>query len=204
MVFIARLPYADLTEEREGLEPTPDKSKPAPLIVITRERKCGKIGQRQDVRPVERCFESRNSRDLLGLFLLTMMSLAILSGAVRSVWADVPTILQMENLSQGSMGKVRLLIRHQNPSGGHYVDIVEIDVAGNIKSFNFQPQNFDPFMVDLYLQLQGSPNVKVRAHCNLHGWSGWSGEIQIPEFSEVGATFLAALVMVLLIARRRN
>jgi len=110
----------------------------------------------------------------------------------------------MENLSQGSMGKVRLLIRHQNPSGGHYVDIVEIDVAGNIKSFNFQPQNFDPFMVDLYLQLQGSPNVKVRAHCNLHGWSGWSGEIQIPEFSEVRATFLAALVMVLLIARRRN
>ena len=75
----------------------------------------------------------------------------------------------------------------------------------SVQSFNLQAQNSNPFTVELDLgQIQGTPNVKVRAHCNMHGWSDWSSEVQVPEFSEVGVTVLAALAAALLITRRKR
>jgi desulfoferrodoxin (superoxide reductase-like protein) len=137
--------------------------------------------------------------------LLATVSVAILAGVVKVVRADVPSVLQVDNLSQGSTGKIKVQIRHLNPSGGHYVDAVEVDVAGQVKSFNLQAQNSNPFTVELELgQIQGSPNAKVQAHCNMHGWSDWSSTVQVPEFSEVSATVLAALAAALLIARRKR
>ena len=144
-------------------------------------------------------------RELLSFLLLATLSITILAGVVKVVRADVPSVLQVDNLSQDSAGKIKVQIRHLNPSGGHYVDAVEVDVAGQAKSFNLQAQNSNPFTVELELgQIQGSPNVKVRAHCNMHGWSGWSSEVQVPEFSEIGAIVLAALAAALLITRRKR
>jgi len=154
---------------------------------------------------VRRLIKRRTGGELLSFVLLAIVSLAVLAGVVKIVRADVPTVLQVDNLSQGSAGKIKVQIRHLNPSGGHYVDVVEVDVAGQVKSFNLQAQNSNPFTVELELgQIQGSPNVKVRAHCNLHGWSDWSSEVQVPEFSEIGATALAASAAALLITRRKR
>ncbi|MFH0848965.1 MAG: hypothetical protein V1857_05640 [archaeon] len=137
--------------------------------------------------------------------LLAVSSAMVSSDIVKVVRADVPTVLQVDNISQDSTGKIRVQIRHQSPSAGHYVDVVEVDVAGQVKSFNLQAQNSNPFTVEIELgQIQGSQNVKIRARCNLHGWSDWSSEVQVPEFSEIGATVLVALAATLLIARRKK
>jgi desulfoferrodoxin (superoxide reductase-like protein) len=89
--------------------------------------------------------------------------------------ANIPTVLQIQNISQGSAGRIRLQITHAGPSSTHYVDIIEVDIGGQTKQFSQQPQSSDPFTVELDLgQIQGNPNIRARAHCNLHGWSDWS------------------------------
>lgn len=46
--------------------------------------------------------------------------------------------------------------------------------------------------------LQGTPDVRARAHCNLHRWSDWSQTIAVPEFPTiaiVGSTLLVAMLV---------
>jgi len=142
-------------------------------------------------------------RRLLRFVLLATVSVLAVSGATVIAAADVPDVLQIEDISQGSMGKIRLQIRHLNPSASHYIDMVEADISGQVSKYSLQPQSTNPFTVELDLgQFQGKPNVKARAHCIIHGWSAWSNQIQIPEFSNVGAMLLAAMATSFLIGRR--
>ncbi|HID17257.1 TPA: hypothetical protein EYP26_03090 [Candidatus Bathyarchaeota archaeon] len=138
-------------------------------------------------------------RDFLKLTLLSALaSLSLVKGAK----ANLPDV-EIRNISQGSMGKIRIEVRHENPSSSHYVDAIEIDVDGQIVQFNpcACKQNKDVFTVDVPLGgLEGSPSVKVRGHCTVHGWGPWSNQIQIPEFAEA-AVALAALAASLFMAR---
>ena len=139
----------------------------------------------------------------LGVLLFALVSVVVLGNVVKIAVADVPDVLQVEDISQGSTGRIRLQVRHLNPSGTHYVDTIEVDIDGQIKKFTLQAQSTNPFTVESDLgQFQGRPNVKARAHCTLHGWGPWSNQIQIPEFAEVGTTLLLAMAASLLIARR--
>ncbi|WP_455367353.1 hypothetical protein [[Eubacterium] cellulosolvens] len=131
---------------------------------------------------------------------LTALSAIITSSVIRRTSADVPDVLQIENISQELQSKIRLQIRHANPNNNHYVDIIEVDIGGQIKSFNLQPQSSNPFTEDFELNdIQGTPEIKARAHCNLHGWSSWSNQIVIPEFSTgiffALTSFIAALAI---------
>ncbi len=73
---------------------------------------------------------------------------------------------------------------------------------GQINQFSLEPQDTNPFTVDLELgEIQGTPNVKARANCNLHGWSGWSDQIEIPEFPIPIIITFVALASTLLMAR---
>jgi desulfoferrodoxin (superoxide reductase-like protein) len=134
----------------------------------------------------------------LGAFsLLTLFSMIPMANA------NVPSVLQINNISQGSSGKISVQISHSSPTPSHYVDTVEVDVSGQVKQFSLQPQTSDPFTVELDLgQLQGTANVRARAHCTLHGWGSWSNQIAVPEFSELGATILLAFLGYLLFARK--
>jgi desulfoferrodoxin (superoxide reductase-like protein) len=133
-----------------------------------------------------------------------VLAAILLLGHAGTAVANVPTVLQIMNISQGSEGRIRLEITHSNPSAGHYVDMVEVQVDGATKQFTLQPQSSDPFTVELDLGgLQGTPDVRARAHCNLHGWSDWSQTITAPEFPTVaivGSTLLVAM----LVFRARN
>ena len=143
-------------------------------------------------------------RSRVAVLFLAILTTTILSTSINMVRANVPSGLQIENLSQGTTGKIRLRVDHLNPGATHFVDVVEVDVSGQVKSFTLQPQSNNPFTIELDLgQIQGTPSLKVRAHCNVHGWSGWSDTVQVPEFSNVAMTVLAALAASLLVARRK-
>jgi desulfoferrodoxin (superoxide reductase-like protein) len=127
----------------------------------------------------------------------------ILFGMIPLAKANVPSVLQINNISQGSSGRISLQISHSSPTSSHYVDMVEVDVSGQVKQFSLQPQTTDPFTIELDLgQVQGTPNVKARAHCTLHGWGNWSNQIALPEFSGLGATILLAYAACLFVMRR--
>ena len=146
-----------------------------------------------------------SGRKYVGFTLLAFLSLLAILNVTGPVSANVPSVLRIDNISQGSSGRIRLQISHLNPSATHYVDMVEVanDATGQITQFNLQPQSSNPFTIELDLgQLQGTQNIRVRAHCNVHGWSNWSNQIQVPEFTEVGAIFVMTLAGSLLLARR--
>ena len=126
---------------------------------------------------------------------LAALSVVALSGFIKGAEANVPTVLQVENISQDSMGKIRLQVSHANPSTCcHYVDLVEVDVSGQVTQFSLQPQNSDPFTVELDLgQVEGTPNVRARAHCNTHGWGDWSNQVPVPEFPATAMAVFMAL-----------
>jgi len=138
---------------------------------------------------------------------LAALSTIALSSFIKGAEANVPTVLQVENISQDTMGKIRLRISHANPSTCcHYVDLIEVDVNGQVTQFSQQPQNSDPFNVELALgQVQGTPNVRARAHCIIHGWSAWSNQIPVPEFpATTMAVFMALAASLFMIKNAKK
>jgi len=147
--------------------------------------------------------ERADSKFLIASVSLILVAILFLNHAGTAV-ANVPTVLQIVNISQGSDGKISLEITHQGPSPNHYVDMVEVQVNGATQQFSLQPQTTDPFTVELDLgMLQGTPEVKARAHCNIHGWSDWSQTIAVPEFPTV-ALVTSTLLVTMLVFRATN
>jgi desulfoferrodoxin (superoxide reductase-like protein) len=157
--------------------------------------------------------DKAGSKFLIASVSLILVAILFLNNAGTAI-ANVPTVLQIVNISQGSDGKIRLEITHQNPSANHYVDMIEVQVNGvtaesptqSTQQFSQQPQTTDPFTVELDLgTLQGAPraSVKARAHCNIHGWSDWSQTIAVPEFPTV-AVVTSTLIMTMLVSGAGN
>ena len=144
--------------------------------------------------------EKAGSKFLIACVSLILVAILFVSHAGTAV-ANVPNVLQIVNISQGSDGKISLEITHQGPSPNHYVDMVEVQVNGATQQFTLQPQTTDPFTVELDLgALQGTPEVQARAHCNIHGWSDWSQTIAVPEFPTV--VMVASTLLVAMLAFR--
>jgi desulfoferrodoxin (superoxide reductase-like protein) len=158
------------------------------------------MARKARVNPMERA----GSKFLILSVFLILVAILLLNHAGTAV-ANVPTVLQIVNISrvadEGSDGKIRLEITHQGPGPNHYVDMVEVQVNGATQQFSLQPQTTDPFTVEPSLgMLQGTPEVKARAHCNIHGWSDWSQTIAVPEFPTV-AVVTSTLLVTMLVSR---
>ena len=121
------------------------------------------------------------------------------------VYADVPSILNIEPWKNGTETILNITIRHTAPSSGHYIDLIQIDTDGIVNDLILDPQTSNPFIVNYNLgELSGEPSVKVRAHCNLHGWGGWSSSQIIPEFSSliIISLFLTATLLIMLTRKK--
>lgn len=130
---------------------------------------------------------------------LTVISILALSSFVVGAKANIPGAPLVQS-SYPSNGRIRVTITHSNPSSIHYVDLVEVNIDGQVKTFALQPQTNNTFTVELNLgPIQGMPQVMARAHCTIHGWSAWSYKISIPEFPTTAITLFAALATSLFI-----
>jgi desulfoferrodoxin (superoxide reductase-like protein) len=106
---------------------------------------------------------------LLGLvlFMLCLTPLVVVRG-------DVPTVISVEEVGRGDDNVLVIEIRHSSPSSSHYVDSFEVEVGEEVYTIeDLGGQSATVFTVEHVL---GSPDtvVRVRAHCNLHGWSQWT------------------------------
>jgi hypothetical protein len=158
--------------------------------------------------------------ELLGRFLLASVCLVAISAVllfsgVQTATANVPTILKIDNLSDGTTGKIRVTVSHEATwacCGGMvtgYIDIIEVDVDGKVQEFTYEDYlpliQDNPFTVELDLGKIGATSVvKVRAHCTEHGWSSWSDTVPVPEFPWVGLVSAVALGATLLVTKRQS
>ena len=125
-------------------------------------------------------------RVLTSSLLLILVSALVVSAA----YANVPEVLEDGTTKDGDNTILLVKVRHLNPSSTHYVDIVEIDLDGKIiQVTGLKPQDAEEFEFRNNLgEVSGTPKIRVRAHCNVHGWNSWyelgggAGSSGIPGF----------------------
>lgn len=98
--------------------------------------------------------------------------------------ADVPTLIDIEPWINGTETILNITVRHSAPTSSHYIDIIQVDIEGAVNDVNLNSQSINPFTIQYNMgELISEPSVRIRAHCNLHGWGGWSTSQIIPELS---------------------
>lgn len=109
------------------------------------------------------------------IFISFLLFALLSSILVSAAFANVPTIGKAEMKKEDNRTILLISISHSNPNTGHYVDMIEIDVDGTVTIVDdIEPQTSVDFEYEHDLgELNGTPTIKVRAHCNLHGWSPW-------------------------------
>jgi desulfoferrodoxin (superoxide reductase-like protein) len=148
--------------------------------------------------------EVLNRRGYLKSAAITAFSSLLVTSFARKVEADVPDVQVIENISQDSAGRIRVQIRHANPTDTHYIDSVEVDVEGQMMQFQqLSPQDTEVFTLEFDLgEIEGTPNVTARSHCTIHGWGDWSDQIQIPEFPSAVVVAFGVLAASLLLLKK--
>jgi len=126
-----------------------------------------------------------------------LLLLTVSSRCIINVHGDVPVVLSFEFDEEDSL--LMIEVRHLNPDSNHYVDVVQIDVGGEVESIDFsESQSSTTFIVEY--SVAGDESIRARAHCNVHGWSRW-GEFAMGDGSGGGIpgfTSLSVLLGILL------
>jgi desulfoferrodoxin (superoxide reductase-like protein) len=88
--------------------------------------------------------------------------------------ANVPTVMSIEEATRGDDDVLVIEVSHSSPSSSHYIDMVEVEVGEQVFTMeDLGGQSTAVFTVEHVLESSGT-GVRVRAHCNLHGWSQWT------------------------------
>ncbi len=134
-------------------------------------------------------------------FLITITTCFL----IRPVLADVPSIENIEPWTSGSDTILNITVRHSSPTFVHIVDLVSVDVDGNIQNVTLLSQDTVTFIVQFNMgEVLGTPTVSARARCTVHSWSSWSEPILIPEFTTVFLLFaVVSIPTIVLLLRSR-
>ena len=97
-------------------------------------------------------------------FLLGVLLVLSFLAPSTVIYANVPTVLSLEEVRRGDDDVLVIEVSHSSPSPTHYIDSVEVEVG---------EQSATVITVEHVLESPGA-TVRVRAHCNLHGWSQWT------------------------------
>jgi desulfoferrodoxin (superoxide reductase-like protein) len=102
----------------------------------------------------------------LGLIFIIIMMIGL-----GVLYADVPTVNNIEVNAAADGSTLIVTVRHSGPSNIHYVSEIEVKIGDNVKKYKFDPQDSVVFTEEI--KLDSSSNMQVRAFCTLHGWSAW-------------------------------
>ena len=85
----------------------------------------------------------------------------------------MPTVVSLATSASGTHTILQIEVRYANPSSNHYIDIIEVDVDGDIHQFTGPtPQETVIFLESFDLSvIAETVSVRVRVHCTLHDWS---------------------------------
>jgi hypothetical protein len=104
----------------------------------------------------------------LGLMVFLVLSLI----PTLIVYADVPTVVELELETRGEDTVLVIRVRHSSPSQTHYVDEIEVEVDGKVEKIERDSQSATTFTVEHTVDSEAA-DIRVRAHCTNHGWSRW-------------------------------
>ncbi len=150
-----------------------------------------------------------NTKRVSRLGLMAFLVLSLIPTLI--VYADVPTVVELEVETRGEDTVLLIRVRHSSPSQTHYVDEIEVEVDGEVEKIERDSQSATTFTVEHTVDSEAA-DIRARAHCTNHGWSRWKSlETEeptedgggIPGFPvEATAIGLTIGVVLLLFARR--
>ena len=103
-----------------------------------------------------------------------------------TVFADVPMVQKIDVTKDGEITILNFQIRHGSPSTNHYIDIIEVEINERLEPTrtrinDLEPQTSTVFSYEYNIGTVQYESIKVRVHCNIHGWSSWTSlEVPIP------------------------
>jgi len=107
-------------------------------------------------------------------FLLGVLLVLSFLAPSTVIYANVPTVLSLEEVRRGDVDVLVIEVSHSSPSSTHYIDSVEVEVGEQVYTIeDLGEQSATVITVEHVLESPGA-TVRVRAHCNLHGWSQWT------------------------------
>ncbi len=125
-----------------------------------------------------------------------------------TVEAYVPSIAGIDHYEVGSIEWLNITVFHPPPpaiSLEHYVSLVQVEVNGTLIGLPQTPQSTDYFVVHYSLgPTYDGYAVRARALCTVHGFSSWSSQVEIPEYSLPTATLLIALATIIVVASAKK
>lgn len=156
----------------------------------------------------------RLHRGLAKTMLTSTLFLALFSTImVGVVYGNIPSILEGNTSKENGHTILVIRINHATPSATHYVNMIEIDVNGDVKQVTgLKPQTSEEFEYRADLgEISGTPVIKVRAHCIIHGWGSWyevagggGGGSAIPGFPLEAMAVGVLGALGILVQKRRN
>ncbi|UCE43628.1 MAG: hypothetical protein JSV57_04525 [Candidatus Bathyarchaeota archaeon] len=137
-----------------------------------------------------------------GIFVVSFMTLTMIAWCqISPVSADVPDVLSVEPWISGADTILNITVRHASPTSSHYIDVVEVDIEGDVQTINLDPPQSAPtFLVQYNMgEITETPTVQTRAHCNFHGWSSWSEPVVVPEFPAIYLLLMLVIVSIVVL-----
>jgi desulfoferrodoxin (superoxide reductase-like protein) len=125
---------------------------------------------------------SMNKKRVSTLVLMIFLVLSLITTLI--VYADVPTIVELEVETRGQDTVLVIRVRHSSPSQTHYVDEIEVEVDGKVEKKERDSQSATTFTVEYTVDSKAA-DIRIRAHCTNHGWSQWKS-LQTGEPTEDG------------------
>lgn len=121
------------------------------------------------------------NKKTISIVLFFSISLCIF--CIPYVRAVIPQVQNVVFRNDGSVTILDVTINHTPNTSSHHVSQVEVDIEGIITSYSVT-QTATTFTASINLgEINGEPSARVRAFCTVDGWSSWTNQQNIPEFS---------------------
>lgn len=144
----------------------------------------------------------------------TLLLISICIFSVTSVFADVPSVINLTPFGEGENTIVDIEITHGSPSSTHYIDIIEVKYKEKTRNVvidlldvidDLDPQTSTTFTYQHDLGTGEYLSAEVRAQCTDHGWSSWENveidiETETSFIDNLGTIPIVAVIIIIIIA----
>jgi peptide/nickel transport system substrate-binding protein len=118
----------------------------------------------------------QNSRFYPVSITMALLALTVLlfSTLITPISADTPAVLEIEVSTGADTTKLTITVRHNNPTSSHYVNKIDVEVDDDVQQITIsEAQTSTQFTITHDIGQSEYQRVRVRANCNIHGWSSW-------------------------------
>ena len=138
--------------------------------------------------------------------LCFMLIIVLFSGLafVSEVQAIIPHIQDVIVTSSGDDTILEVTFFHTPVMPAHHVNEVEVDIDDVITNYQISQDSLT-YTAQINLgQITGNPTIRARVQCIVDGWSSWSNQQTIPEFSSwiILPLFLIITFSIIIVKKR--